>query len=120
MELPVFDHHRLASFTSEKRRRLGLTLRQASEQVGVSAATLCRVEHAQGMCAADAATVRKISDWLQVPLESFLVSRETPESNTEEGISNTLASVEALLRANKNLSPEIARALSDLIRAAYQ
>lgn len=119
MALPVFDHNRLASFVSEKRRRSRLTLRQAAEQIGVSAATLWRVEQASGMPASDTATVRKISDWLKVPPGSFLVSSEKPESNVDDGTNHTLANVEALLRADRKLSPETAKALSDLIRAAY-
>jgi hypothetical protein len=55
--------------------------------------------------------------WLGLPAESFLMHDEGNEQKREPG---TLAIISTHLRASKELSPNAAAALEEIIAAAYR
>jgi len=106
-----------------KRRReeLSLSLRDVADVTNVSASTLSRIENGTGK--PDADNIARLTNWLDMP-----VDRVMKKSGNEEAIEPVIyypheatpEIVEAHLRADKNLTPETAKALSELFRVAYQ
>lgn len=106
-----------------KRRReeLGLSLRDVADVTLVSASTLSRIENGTGK--PDADNIARITSWLDMPVDR-VVKMNNSDANTVEPViyyphEATPEIVEAHLRADKNLSPETAKALSELFRVAY-
>ena len=107
-----------------KREELGLSLRDVADETGVSASTLSRIENGTGK--PDADNIARLTAWLDMPVERIMSGRRTEAG--EDGASavvyfpqeSTPNIVEAHLRADRNLSPETAKALSELFRVAYQ
>ncbi|MGI8466884.1 MAG: helix-turn-helix domain-containing protein [Pyrinomonadaceae bacterium] len=105
-----------------KRRReeLNLSLRDVADVTNVSASTLSRIENGTGK--PDADNIARLTNWLDMP-----VDRVMGKSGTDKTIEAvvyypheaTPEIVEAHLRADRNLSPETAKALSELFRVAY-
>ena len=105
-----------------KRRReeLGLSLRDVNQKTGVSASTLSRIENGTGK--PDADNIARLTSWLDMPVDR--VMKKTGASEDVEAVvyyphEATPEIVEAHLRADKNLTPETAKALSELFRVAY-
>jgi transcriptional regulator with XRE-family HTH domain len=105
-----------------KRRReeLGLSLRDVADVTNVSASTLSRIENGTGK--PDADNIARLTGWLDVPIDR--VMNKQTEGNVEPVIyyphEATPEIVEAHLRADKKLTPETAKALSELFRVAYK
>jgi len=105
-----------------KRRReeLSLSLRDVADVTLVSASTLSRIENGTGK--PDADNIARLTSWLDMP-----VDRVMKKNGNEESIEPVIyypheatpEIVEAHLRADKNLTPETAKALSELFRVAY-
>jgi transcriptional regulator with XRE-family HTH domain len=105
-----------------KRRReeLGLSLRDVADVTGVSASTLSRIENGTGK--PDADNIARLTNWLDMPVDRVM-KRQGESENVEAVVyyphEATPEIVEAHLRADKNLTPETAKALSELFRVAY-
>ena len=105
-----------------KRRReeLKLSLRDVADVTQVSASTLSRIENGTGK--PDADNIARLTNWLDMPVDRVMKMQSSVE-NVEPVIyyphEATPEIVEAHLRADKNLSPETAKALSELFRVAY-
>ena len=104
-----------------RREELGLSLRDVADQTNVSASTLSRIENGTGK--PDADNIARLTTWLDVPLERIL-TRGREDVNDPKAVvyfphESTPEIVEAHLRADRNLSPETADALSQLFRVAY-
>src|SRR5678809_1697796 len=106
-----------------KRRReeLGLSLRDVADVTNVSASTLSRIENGTGK--PDADNIARLTGWLDVPMERIL-GGQGANSDAEKAVvyfarESTPEIVEAHLRADRNLTPETASALSELFRVAY-
>lgn len=105
-----------------KRRReeLGLSLRDVADVTGVSASTLSRIENGTGK--PDADNIARLTGWLDMPIDR--VMSKNAASDVEPVIyyphEATPEIVEAHLRADKKLTPETAKALSELFRVAYK
>ncbi|NOT60174.1 MAG: helix-turn-helix transcriptional regulator [Acidobacteria bacterium] len=105
----------------QKRDREKMSLRAVAKITDVSPSTLSRIESDKPVTP-DAPTLARLAKWLQIPMERIMVNAAetlgTPMMlyPTE----STPSFVEACLRADEKLSPETARALSDLFRAAYE
>ena len=107
-----------------KREDLGLSLRDVANETQVSASTLSRIENGTGK--PDADNIARLTSWLNMPMERVM------GSHTGEGDDAGQSAVvyfpqeampdivEAHLRADRNLTPETAKALSELFRVAYQ
>lgn len=106
-----------------KRRReeLDLSLRDVADVTQVSASTLSRIENGTGK--PDADNIARITNWLDMPVDRVLKMQGGNANAIEPVIyyphEATPEIVEAHLRADKNLSPETANALSELFRVAY-
>lgn len=103
-----------------RREELNLSLRDVADQTNVSASTLSRIENGTGK--PDADNIARLTTWLDVPLQRILGGREE-RGETKAVVyfphESTPEIVEAHLRADRNLSPETADALSELFRVAY-
>lgn len=105
-----------------KRRReeLGLSLRDVADVTDVSASTLSRIENGTGK--PDADNIARLTGWLDMPIDR--VMNKQAASRVEPVIyyphEATPEIVEAHLRADKKLTPETAKALSELFRVAYK
>jgi transcriptional regulator with XRE-family HTH domain len=104
-----------------RREELGLSLRDVAAKTSVSASTLSRIENGTGK--PDADNIARLTTWLDVPMERILSGRDPQADETkavvyypEEPVPEI---VEAHLRADRNLTPETAAALSELFRVAY-
>lgn len=105
-----------------KRRReeLGLSLRDVADVTNVSASTLSRIENGTGKPGAD--NIARLTGWLDMPIDRVM-NKKTMD-DVEPVIyyphEATPEIVEAHLRADKKLTPETAKALSELFRVAYK
>ena len=95
-----------------KRQQEGFTWRGLARGTGVSPSTFTRM--AQGH-RPDVDTFVTLCSWLGVPAEMF--TRGEP---IEKGEENTLAIISANLRASPHLSPKSAKAMEDIVSAAYE
>ena len=96
-----------------------MSLRDVADEIGVSASTLSRIENGTGK--PDADNIARITRWLDMPVDRVMGQN----GNDVEPVvyyphEATPEIVEAHLRADKKLSPETAKALSELFRVAYQ
>jgi transcriptional regulator with XRE-family HTH domain len=105
-----------------KRRReeLRLSLRDVADVTDVSASTLSRIENGTGR--PDADNIARLTQWLDMPVDRLMTKHG---GNDVEPViyyphEATTDIIEAHLRADKNLTPETAKALSELFRVAYQ
>jgi transcriptional regulator with XRE-family HTH domain len=106
-----------------KRRReeLSLSLRDVADVTQVSASTLSRIENGTGK--PDADNIARLTSWLDMPVDRVM-KKNGNEDSIEPVVyyphEATPEIVEAHLRADKNLTPETAKALSELFRVAYK
>jgi transcriptional regulator with XRE-family HTH domain len=104
-----------------RREELGLSLRDVADKTSVSASTLSRIENGTGK--PDADNIARLTAWLEVPVERILNTRSTENESSQAVVyypqEPVPEIVEAHLRADRNLTPETASALSELFRVAY-
>lgn len=104
-----------------KREGQGLSLRDVADETGVSASTLSRIENGTGK--PDADNIARLTGWLDVPVERILGAPDNGSGAQRPVVyfarESTPEIVEAHLRADRNLTPETANALSELFRVAY-
>ncbi|MBA3241033.1 MAG: helix-turn-helix transcriptional regulator [Acidobacteria bacterium] len=107
-----------------KREELGLSLRDVADETSVSASTLSRIENGTGK--PDADNIARLTGWLNVPMERVMGNRQSADGAESASAAvhyfpqeATPDIVEAHLRADRNLTPETAKALSELFRVAY-
>ncbi|HKP45645.1 MAG TPA: helix-turn-helix transcriptional regulator [Pyrinomonadaceae bacterium] len=103
-----------------RREDLGLSLRDVADETNVSASTLSRIENGTGK--PDADNIARLTSWLDVPLERIMKGHggaEAAKPIVYYPHESTPEIVEAHLRADRNLTPETADALSELFRVAY-
>ena len=109
----------LGKAIKRRREELKLSLRDVADVTQVSASTLSRIENGTGR--PDTDNIARITQWLQMPVDRLMT--KTPENDVEPVIyyphEKTTDIIEAHLRADKNLTPETANALSELFRVAY-
>ncbi|MEJ7624925.1 MAG: helix-turn-helix transcriptional regulator [Pyrinomonadaceae bacterium] len=104
-----------------KRRReeLSLSLRDVADVTNVSASTLSRIENGTGR--PDADNIARLTQWLDMPVDRLLTKNASKDVEPVIYYPHeaTTDIIEAHLRADKNLDPETASALSELFRVAY-
>jgi transcriptional regulator with XRE-family HTH domain len=105
-----------------KREELGLSLRDVADETQVSASTLSRIENGTGK--PDADNIARLTRWLDMPMERVMGGRKGEDGSDTAPVvyfphEATPDIVEAHLRADRNLNPETAKALSELFRVAY-
>ena len=111
----------LGRAVKRRREELGLSLRDVADKTSVSASTLSRIENGTGK--PDADNIARLTAWLEVPVERILSGRPAQDDSSQAVVyypqEPTPEIVEAHLRADRNLTPETASALSELFRVAY-
>ncbi len=104
-----------------KREETGLSLRDVADETGVSASTLSRIENGTGK--PDADNIARLTGWMGVPVERIMTGRDANADGDSAVVyfpqEATPDIVEAHLRADRSLTPETAKALSELFRVAY-
>ena len=85
-------------------------VRAVAKDIGISAATLSRIERGH---TADIATLKKVCDWLGVELSEVLSG-----DNVQQKTSSTQPAARVHFRKNQTVAPETAQALAQLILAA--
>ena len=111
----------LGSAIRRRREEQGLSLRDVADETGVSASTLSRIENGTGK--PDADNIARLAAWLDMPIERVMHGAHGSASDPKPVVyyphESTPEIVEAHLRADRQLSPETAKALSELFRVAY-
>jgi transcriptional regulator with XRE-family HTH domain len=111
----------LGSAVRRRRDQQGLSLRDVADVTGVSASTLSRIENGTGK--PDADNIARLAAWLDMPIERVMHHGHRGAAEPNPVVyyphESTPEIVEAHLRADKHLTPETARALSELFRVAY-
>ena len=111
----------LGRAVKRRREELGLSLRDVADKTSVSASTLSRIENGTGK--PDADNIARLTSWLEVPVERILSARSVQDDSQQAVVyypqEPVPEIVEAHLRADRNLTPETAAALSELFRVAY-
>jgi transcriptional regulator with XRE-family HTH domain len=115
---PLINVGELGQYIKRKRERERLSLRNVAKQTQVSASTLSRIENGTGI--PDTPTLARLARWLNIPFERIVTGGNSKESPIvyypQESVPDIVA---AHLRADRNLTPEQARALEDMFRIAY-
>ena len=110
----------LGQAIKRRREELDLSLRDVGDLTDVSASTLSRIENGTGR--PDADNIARLTQWLDIPVDRLMTKHLT--NNVEPVVyyphEKTTDIIEAHLRADPNLSPETAKALSELFRVAYK
>jgi transcriptional regulator with XRE-family HTH domain len=100
---------------SERQQR-GLSWRQLAHEAGVGASTLSRM--AQGN-RPDVDSFVALVQWLGMPAEQFMRGGATGDTGGRQATGSAQA-VASLLRADKNLDPDSAAAIDDILQAAMR
>src|SRR5881397_2196228 len=111
----------LGSAVRRRREQRGLSLRDVAEVTGVSASTLSRIENGTGK--PDADNIARLAAWLDMPIERVMHHANHDTADPKPVVyyphESTPEIVEAHLRADRHLTPQTAKALSELFRVAY-
>ena len=99
-----------AALDAERRAR-GITWRQVAVESGVSASTLTRM--AQGR-RPDVDGLAALASWSGLRTDDFV------RSDSQRPEPAPLARISTYLRSDKNLTPEAATALDEVVKAAYE
>ena len=105
-----FDLDAFFSALESTRLARGLNWKQVADQSGVSASTLTRM--AQGR-RPDVDGLAALSSWSGLDIGDFVLT----EGNKPEA--DPLAMISTFLKSDRNLTPESAIALDELIKATY-
>lgn len=109
----------LGKHVKRKRETERLSLRAVAKQTQVSASTLSRIENGTGV--PDTPTLTRLARWLNIPFERIVGTGNSYDGPIvyypQESLPDIVA---AHLRADPNLTPEIARALEEVFRVAYK
>lgn len=97
-----------------RREREPRGVREVAEEIGISPATLSRVERGY---VPDLGTFAKICNWMKIDPGQVLGIETSKKAKTATRPS---AEVTAHFRANRTISPKLATALADLILSAQE
>ena len=106
-----FDGDALYGALNAERRARKLTWKQVAAESGVSASTLTRM--AQGR-RPDLDSLAALSAWSGLRADDFV------RFEGEQTEAKPLAKISTYLRSDKNLTPDAATALDEVIKAAYE
>lgn len=111
----------LGTAVRRRREERELSLRDVADQTGVSASTLSRIENGTGK--PDADNIARLAAWLDMPIERVMHPGARAATDPKPVVyyphESTPEIVEAHLRADRHLTPQTAKALSELFRVAY-
>jgi transcriptional regulator with XRE-family HTH domain len=109
---------RISLLIKAKRDETGLGVREAAKAAGISAATFSRLERGVSATLPDVTTLEKVAKWIGISLGELLGERAEPHEDPPKVSTPDL--VEVHLRADRNLTPDTARALATMFRAIYR
>ena len=109
------DAATLAKRVKAKREAEGLSLRAAAKLLDMSAATISRVETGEHLPERD--HLLRLAAWAGMPLDPNARRRRNQLVHGENA--TTVEAVELHLRADKDLDPDDAEILVQLVRTAY-
>lgn len=115
MPAPSIDARTLARHVKAKREAEGLSLRAAAKLLDMSAATISRVETGEHLPERD--HLLRLAAWAGMPLDSIARRRRNQLVHGHDA--STVEAVELHLRADKDLDPNDAEILVQLVRTAY-
>lgn len=95
-----------------KKKRKNQGIRETAKEIGISPATLSRVENGK---LPDLDTFRRICNWLEI--DGGMILGCSKGANEE---SPSIQSFSVHLKADKNLSPKVADALANMIISAQK
>jgi transcriptional regulator with XRE-family HTH domain len=115
---PLIDAIELGQRVRAKRRSKKLSLREAAEQLGVSAPTISRVERGH---LPERESLLRLARWAGVRIDPVLheTARRARNTVVHSPDASTVEAIELHLRADKNLTDDDAEALSEMFRLAY-
>lgn len=96
---------------NQKRQNEEFSWRGLAQQLGITPSTFTRM--AQGR-RPDSDTFAVLLAWLGLPIEGFLKGPDVASADPDP-----VAMISSYLRSARNVRPEDAKALEDIIRAAY-
>jgi transcriptional regulator with XRE-family HTH domain len=114
MTAAQLDVQALHAALDAQRMSRGLSWRQAAAEAKVSPSTLTRLGQGKRP---DVDSFAALVHWMGVPPESFLRAPSTSARRREPDL---ITVISTHLRARKELTPKSAKALEDIIRAAYE
>src|ERR1041385_3232234 len=118
---PGVNTAELGTAVRRRREQQGLTFRQLADLPGVSASCLARIENGTGK--PDPDNIARLAAWRDVPIERVMHHGQRSATDPKPVVyyphESTPEIVEAHLRADKHLTPQTAKALSELFRVAY-
>src|SRR5438105_2691910 len=121
MKRPGVNTAELGTAVHRRREQQSLSLRDVADLTGVSASTLSRIENGTGK--PDADNIARLASWLDMPIERVMHHGHRTASEPNPVVyyphESTPEIVEAHLRADKHLTADTAKALSELFRVAY-
>jgi transcriptional regulator with XRE-family HTH domain len=101
----------LRDLIRSRRKSENLSLRDAAEEIGVSAPTLQRVEAGQ---IPNRASLIRLTEWLKLQLDDVLCKTKGRERGA-----GTLAQIEVHLRADPRLDSDAAEAITEAVQKLY-
>lgn len=107
------DLEALVAAVDAQRQAQGLSWRQVAKEADVSPSTLTRMQ--QGKLP-DVNTFGALVQWLHIPAERFLVRGSTGPKK----LPDPMAVASTLLRGKREVSPRAAKALEELVHAAFK
>jgi transcriptional regulator with XRE-family HTH domain len=107
------DLEALVAALDAQRKARGLSWRQVAKEAAVSASTLTRMQ--QGKLP-DVNTFGALVQWLHIPAERFMVQGQRVHKKSPD----PMAVASTLLRGKREVSPRAARALEELVQAAFK
>ena len=121
MEEPTLNIVEMGEYVKRKREDEKLSLRDVATRINVSASTLSRIENGTGK--PDADNIARLAAWLDMPIQRVMHPGLRDAADAKPVIyyphESTPEIVEAHLRADRHLTPQTAKALSELFRVAY-
>jgi len=107
------DLEALVAALDAQRKAKGLSWRQVAKEGAVSPSTLTRMQ--QGKLP-DVNTFGALVQWLRIPAERFMLKGQQVHRKSP----NPVAVASTLLRGKREISPQAAKALEELVQAAFK
>ena len=110
----AFDGDAFYAALDAERASRGLTWRKVSIEAGVSASTLTRMSQGKRP---DVDSLSLLCRWAGLDADDYMRGREAASDQVD---ASNLAKITTYLRSDPHLSPEGAKALEQMIKAAYE
>jgi transcriptional regulator with XRE-family HTH domain len=113
---PLVDPLELATRVKAKRKAEKMSLRAAGQALGMSAATLSRVETGDHLPERD--HLLRLASWAGLSLDAPIGNHRKEQIHSDDA--STVEAIELHLRADKNLDSKDADILVNLMHTAYE